>query len=101
MSPESLLLEARRHGLRIEPRDNSLAVIPEQNLTPDFEAVLRQHKPELLAWLNAAHLAKEVLSTEFDGDGASVEMVAKLARSLSASKHPLARRALEHLLHAA
>jgi hypothetical protein len=102
MSPESLLQEARRRGLRITPReDNTLGVYPESKLTPDFEVILRQHKLELLAWLNAEHLAKQVLSTEFDGDGASVELSAELVSILNASKHPAARAALSRLFHAA
>jgi hypothetical protein len=99
MNPETLLLEARRRGLAIESRGNKLAVIPSGNLTPDFEAVLRQHKRALIAYLNAQHLIKQVLASEFDG--AAGETVVKLVRILKAARHPLARTALEHLLHEA
>jgi hypothetical protein len=51
MTPAALLIEARRRGLRLEPRGDTLAVIPKRLLTPDFRDLLRAHKPALLAIL--------------------------------------------------
>lgn len=52
MTAEDLCFEARKRGLRLEPRGDKLAVIPADRLAPDFAAVLREHKPALLHWLN-------------------------------------------------
>lgn len=52
MTVQDLCLEASKRGLRLEPRGDKLAVIPADRLAPDFAAVLREHKGELLDWLN-------------------------------------------------
>ena len=52
MTAQDLCLEASKRGLRLEPRGDKLAVIPADRLAPDFAAVLREHKGELLHWLN-------------------------------------------------
>ena len=52
MTAPALFHEARRRGLRLEPHGDKLAVIPANLCPPDFAAVLRQHKGELLDWLN-------------------------------------------------
>jgi hypothetical protein len=54
VTPADLLIEARRRGLRLEPRGGSLAVIPKRLLTPDFRDLLLRHKPALLALLTGA-----------------------------------------------
>lgn len=51
-TPHDICLEAARRGLRLEPAGDILAVIPKGKVTPDFADVLRQHKGELLDWLN-------------------------------------------------
>lgn len=51
MTPGEILIEASRRGLRLEPVGEKLAVFPKGKCPPDFANVLRQHKPELLSWL--------------------------------------------------
>lgn len=54
MTPaQDLYLEARRRGLRLAPAGEKLAVYPKGKCPPDFADVLRQHKAELLQWLNS------------------------------------------------
>lgn len=52
MTAQDLLHEARRLGLRIEPRGDKLAVTPANRCPPDFADTLRAHKSTLLDWLN-------------------------------------------------
>ncbi|HLX95939.1 MAG TPA: hypothetical protein VKU37_09350 [Verrucomicrobiae bacterium] len=54
MTPLELCHEAARHGLRLEPRGDKLAVIPATRVPPAFADALRQHKIELLNWLSQA-----------------------------------------------
>ncbi|PWU13307.1 MAG: hypothetical protein C5B50_19540 [Verrucomicrobia bacterium] len=51
IAPE-LYEEAARRGLHLEPRGDKLAVTPGDRVPPDFAETLRQHKAELLDWLN-------------------------------------------------
>lgn len=52
MKPLDLYHQAQSFGLRLEPRGvDKLAVIPADRCPPEFADLLRQHKPELLAWL--------------------------------------------------
>jgi hypothetical protein len=107
MTVQTLYFEASRRGLRLEPRGDKLAVIPAKRCPPDFAAVLRQHKGELLDWLEARavglppdcapwlHVAKQVLAGEFDGcDGSTWE---SLRIGLRAVRHPACALALERL----
>lgn len=52
MTAPELYYQAARHGLRLEPRGDKLAVIPADRVSPDFADMLRQHKTELLDWLS-------------------------------------------------
>jgi len=52
MTPQGLFLEAAAHGLRVEVEGDRLKVTPAYRLTSEFTDLLRQHKAELLAWLN-------------------------------------------------
>jgi len=107
MKPSDLLNEAARRGLRLEPRGDRLAVIPARLCPPDFAAMLRAHKPELLSWLEGRksrlreeeipwlHIARQVLAGEFDGcDRSTRESLVIGLRSIS---HPLCRKALARL----
>ena len=107
MTAPELYQEARRRGLRLEPHGGKLRVIPGDQVPPDFADVLRQHKGELLDWLETRncpltpdsvpwlHVARRVLGGEFDGsDGSTCESV---RTGLRATDHPLCRRALERL----
>jgi hypothetical protein len=51
MTAQEIFNQATHHGLRLESRGNKLAVIPRGRLTPDFADILREHKVELLGWL--------------------------------------------------
>lgn len=52
MTAQDLFREASRRGLRLESVGDKLAVTPANLCPPDFAAVLREHKGELLDWLN-------------------------------------------------
>jgi hypothetical protein len=107
MTAQEIYLEATRRGLRLEPAGDKLAVIPAKLCPPDFADVLRQHKGELLNWLEARaagiapdcaawlHIARQILAGEFDGcDNSTRESLTIGLRSIS---HPLANRSLEKL----
>lgn len=95
-------------GLRLEPRGgDKLAVIPANRCPPDFADTLRQHKREILSFLEGQatglapdcapwlYVAKQVLAGEFVGcDSSTCE---SLTIGLHGIAHPLCRRALEHL----
>lgn len=55
MTALELYTEATKRGLRLELAGDKLAVIPARLCPPDFAVVLREHKAELLAWLNRSH----------------------------------------------
>ncbi|HWN95651.1 MAG TPA: hypothetical protein VNT99_11505, partial [Methylomirabilota bacterium] len=61
---------------------------------PEFERVLRQHKPELIRWLTASwlHVARQILDGEFVGADRSTRE--SLTIGLRSIAHPLCRRAL-------
>jgi hypothetical protein len=107
MTARQLYIEATNRGLRLERRGDKLAVIPAKRCSPEFAAELRQHKGELLDWLDARahnlppdqapwlHVARQVLAGEFDGaDRSTFEAV---SIGLCAVKYPSCQRALEHL----
>jgi hypothetical protein len=108
MTAQTLINRAAGLGLRLEPRGDKLAVIPAQRCPPDFADVLRQHKGELLDFLEAQaaglapdcapwlHVAKQVLAGEFDGlmDNS---VRGSLEIGLRSIAHPLCVRALAQL----
>ena len=104
MNARDLYMEATRRGLRLEPAGDKLAVIPKGRCPPDFADVLRQHKVELLDWLEHnltsgcipwLHVARQILDGEFDGcDGSTRKSLTIGLRNI---RHPLCRRALERL----
>ena len=106
-SSRELILDAVRLGLRLESRGDKLAVIPASRCPPEFAAILRARKEELLSWLKARvdglsvdrapwlHIAKQVLAGEFhDADKSTVESLTIGLRSI---QHPVCERALERL----
>ena len=107
MTTLELYEEASRRGLRLEQRGDKLAVIPGYRVPPDFADVLRQHKAELLALLEAKsanltpdcapwiYVAQQILAGEFDGADRST--VQSLTVGLRSIQHPLCRRSLERL----
>lgn len=102
-----LYQRAVRLGLRLEPRGDKLAVIPANRCPPDFASELRQHKGELLDFLEGQaaglapdcapwlHVAKQVLAGEFVGmDGSTRQSMILGLRSIP---HPLCVRAMARL----
>ncbi len=94
-------------GLRLEAAGDKLAVYPRGQCPPDFADILRQHKGELLDWLEAKtynltpdcapwlHIAHQVLAGEFDGCDHSTRE--SLTIGLCSISHPRCRRALAWL----
>ena len=108
MTAPELYNEALRRGLRLETRGNKLAVIPANGCQPDFAAVLRAHKSELLSWLEGRvsglgddclpwlHIARQILAGEFEGlEDKSI--TASLAIGLQNIRHPLCQQALQRI----
>jgi hypothetical protein len=102
-----LFHHAARLGLRLQPRGDKLAVSPADRCPPEFADMLRQHKRELLDWLEAKahnltpdcapwlHIARQVLDGEFDAaDPSTAESVTVGLRRIA---HPLCERALARL----
>ena len=107
MSVPEVYREAAKRGLRLEPRGDKLAVIPADQVPPDFADVLRRHKRELLDLLETKsanlpadcapwlHVARQILAGAFgDADGSTREALRIGLRSIN---HPLCRRALQRL----
>ncbi len=107
MTAHDLYTEAARRGLRLEPRGDKLAVIPAYRVPSAFADVLRQHKRELLDWLEARtchlppdcapwlHISRQILAGEFDGaDNSTVESLNIGVRGI---RHPLCQQAVERL----
>jgi hypothetical protein len=80
-----IYIEATRRGLRLEPAGDKLAVIPKGKCPSDFADILREHKRELLDWLETRtiqltpdqvpwlHVARQILAGEFVGaDGSTI-----------------------------
>jgi hypothetical protein len=107
LEPNEIYQEATRRGLRLIPRGDKLEVNPKSRLTPEFTDVLREHKEELLAFLEVCnhrspldcapwlHVAKQALAGEFDG--ADNSTIQRLAVGLRGIGHPLCQCAIERL----
>jgi hypothetical protein len=106
-TPQDLFVEAIRRGLRLESAGDKLAVIPKGKCPPDFADTLREHKRELLDWLETRtnqlttdqvswlHISRQILADEFEGADSST--VASVSIGLRSILHPLCQRALERL----
>lgn len=108
MSDATAIIErARRLGLRLQLEGERIAVAPARLCPPGFLATLREHKPAVMALLEAKatnlppdyapllHVARQILAGEFDGaDNSTVESLAIDLRSIG---HPLCQEALSRL----
>jgi hypothetical protein len=106
MTATELCRQAAALGLRLEPAGDHLAVTPGRLCPPEFAAVLRQHKRELLDLLETQtvlrpdelpwlHVARQVLAAEFDG--ADNSTVQSLTIGLRGIQHPLCQQAIGRL----
>lgn len=97
MNTQTLLEEAKKRGMKVELFQGKLSVVRPKGRSPEFVKVLRAHKTELLHWFAVEHLIKQIHFGEFtECDPQTTE---KLVVMLKRSKHPLARNAIEFLLH--
>lgn len=107
MKAITIITEARRWGLRLEPRGDKLAVIPGSKCPPELAELLREHKAEVLSYLEAwadrlpedqapwLHVARQVLAGEFNGADWSTRE--SLTIGLRSIRHSVCRQALERL----
>jgi len=108
VTPAELYVEAAKRGLRLAPAGDKLAVMPKGKCPSDFADVLRQHKTELLNWLEARkanltpdrapwlHIARQILNGEFDNaDASTIESLTIGLRTMI--QHPHCRAAMERL----
>jgi TubC N-terminal docking domain len=106
-SPVELYRRARALGLNVEADGSDLLIKPKSRCTPELVAELREHKSELLDFLQTRtvklsadcvpwlHVAKQVINGEFSGaDGGMIE---SLFIGLRRIRHPTAREALRKL----
>jgi len=110
MNAVELYYQAVGRGYRLETDGRDLLVFGKRDdtLPPELVVELRQHKRELLDWLDHhtaglrrdeipwLHVARQILAGEFDGllDSSTRESLTIGLRSIP---HPLCRRALERL----
>jgi hypothetical protein len=107
MTATEICRQAAKLGLRLESNGDRLAVIPGRLCPAAFAEALREHKGEVLDFLDARaanlrpdcapwlHVARQVLEGQFDGADGS--MCQSLEIGLKSVIHPKCRRALEHL----
>src|SRR5207302_4864033 len=80
MAALEILLSVRRVGGHLEPAGDKLRVVLPADCSPDLKRAIRQHKRELLDWLETRtvscltsdcipwlHVARQILEGEFDG----------------------------------
>jgi hypothetical protein len=96
MNAQTLLEQAKQRGIRVEMYQGKLSVVFPTGHRPDFIETVRAHKTELLQWFAADHLCKQIQCGEFIG--CDRKTAKRIIHILQASQHPLARRAMEHLL---
>ena len=97
----------REVGGRIEPAGDKLRVLLPADCKPELKASIREHKRELLDWLETRevqlspdcipwlHVARQILAGEFDGaDNSTVESLTIGVRGI---RHPLCQQALARL----
>jgi hypothetical protein len=82
MSLAEIFFSASRLGVSFAlASDGRVEVFPSERVTPDFLAVVRENRLEILAWLEARaarqHVVRQVLENEFtDSDAKMLEQVA-------------------------
>lgn len=104
---QTIVDRACRLGLRLQLEGDRIAIFPARQCPPDLLTEVRQHKPAVVALLEARsanlppdcapwlHVARQVLAGEFDGaDRSTVE---SLVIGLRSAIYPLCHRALERL----
>lgn len=107
--PLELIHEAARRGLSLRPCGDKLEIRPARLCPPEFAAVLREYKAEILVVLEGRaagltddcapwlHVAKQILAGEFEG--ADDSTVQSLTIGLRSIHHPLCQKALAQLAH--
>ena len=99
-----ILLAVQAIGGRLEPAGDRLRTLLPADCSPELKAAIREHKPALLALLQAKrhnlpddngpwiHVARQILAGEFhQADNATVESLAIGLRNIN---HPKCREAL-------
>jgi hypothetical protein len=101
---KDIIEHACRLGLRLQLEGGRIAVAPARLCPPSLLATLREHKPAVMALLEAKtdnltpdcapwlHVARQVLAGEFDG--ADRSFVESLIIGLRSIPHPRCRQAL-------
>ena len=105
--PREIVDAVAQLGGRLEPAGDKLRMLLPADCSPALKNVIRQHKRELLDWLEASnaglppdchpwlHVARQILAGEFDGaDGSTRE---NLTIGLRSIRYPLCERALARL----
>jgi hypothetical protein len=107
-TPAEIIRAVAQVGGRLESAGDKLRVLLPADCSPELKDVIRQHKGELLDWLEAQaarlgpdcvpwlHVAKQVLAGEFDGlmDNSVRDSLKIGLRSIP---HPLCKQALARL----
>lgn len=105
--PAEIMRAVTQVGGRLEPAGDKLRVLLPADCSPALKDVIRQHKGELLDWLEARavglapdcapwlHIARQVLASEFDG--ADNSTIQSLTIGLRGIRHPLCQQALIRL----
>jgi hypothetical protein len=106
-TPADILLAVKKEGGRLEPAGKKLRMLLPSNCPPELKEAIREHKIELLCFLEARaanlpegcapwlYVAEQVIAGEFDGADSS--MRASVTIGLRATDHDRCRRALERL----
>lgn len=106
-SPLEIMDAVAQVGGRLEPAGDRLRMLLPADCSPALKDVIRQHKRELLNWLEARsaglapdcapwlHVARQVLAGEFDGCNNSTRN--SLTIGLRSIPHPVCQRAMKAL----
>jgi hypothetical protein len=106
-TPADILIAVKQEGGRLEPAGKKLRMLLPSNCPPELKEAIREHKSELLCFLEARaanlpedcapwlHIARQVLAGEFDG--ADRSMIESLTIGLRGIRHPVCQQALGRL----
>jgi hypothetical protein len=104
---QAILARAKNLGLTLDVEGDRIAIAPARLCPPDLLAEFRQHKPALIALLEAKsanltpdctpwlHVARQILAGEFFG--ADKTTTEALTIGLRGIPHPLCQQALARL----